>query len=69
MEFVENSKKALEAAERRNVKESESKQVSNLLFTCPLVDNCYAYIVPGGREKTYKCQLHGNAALCGLRPW
>jgi len=26
MEFVENSKKALEAAERRNVKESESKQ-------------------------------------------
>ena len=36
MEFVENSKKALEAAERRNVKESESKQVSNLFFIAKL---------------------------------
>ena len=31
MEFVENSRKALEAAEQRKMKESESKQVVMLM--------------------------------------
>ena len=57
MQFVENSKKALEALERKNMKQTESKQVWKVEKSSLLVKLGYV-LAPGSREK--RLHHHGG---------
>ena len=57
MQFVENSKKALEALERKNMKQTESKQVWKVEIFGILIKLHYD-LVPGSREK--RLHHHGG---------
>ena len=57
MQFVENSKKALEALERKNMKQTESKQVWRVKISRLLIKLGYV-LASGSREK--RLHHHGG---------